>query len=117
MQKSVLMDMASSNVIMMETLIYAMASFFILLALDVYAAKSIGDRRRPAYRALRIHKQIAFFIVAVVTAVIAILCFAIDLSVSRSTLTYFGLPYFMAVIYYMVKVFRRVRSEIRRRQF
>lgn len=116
MQESVLMDMANSNVIMMETLIYTMASIFILLALDVYAAKSIGDRRRPAYKALRIHKQVAFFVVGVVTVVIAILCLAFDLSVSRSTLTYFGLPYFMAVVYYMVKVFRRVRSEIRRRR-
>ena len=116
MQQSIITDIANSDVIMMETLIYAIASFFILILLDFYAAKKIGDRRRPAYKALRIHKSIAFFIVAVVTAVIAILCLFMDLSVSRATLTYFGLPYFRAVVYYMVKVFRRVRSEIRRRR-
>lgn len=114
--ESVLMDIATSNVIMMETLIYAMASVIFLLLLDVYAAKSIGDRRRPAYKALRIHKQIAFFVVAVVTAVIGLLCFFTDFTVTRGTLTYFGLPYFIAVLYYMVKVFRRARSEVRRRR-
>lgn len=110
-------QIASSDVIMMETLIYAVASFFILVLVDLYAAKSIGDRQRPAYKALRIHRQIAFFIVALATAIIAILCLAADLSVTRGTLTYFGLPFFMAVVYYMIKVFRRVRSEVRRRKF
>ena len=113
---SILDDIASSNVIMMETLIYAMASIVILLLLDAYAARAIGDRRRPAYKALRIHKQVSFFIVAVVTAVIAILCLFVGLEVTRSTLTYFGLPYFITVIYFMVKVFRRARSETRRRR-
>lgn len=110
-------QIANSSVIMMETLIYAVASFFILVLVDMYAAKSIGGRERPAYKSLRIHKQIAFFIVAIVTAVISILCLAADLSVTRGTLTYFGLPFFMAVVYYMTKVFRRVRSEVRRRKF
>ncbi len=115
-EQSIINDIANSNVIMTETLMYALASFFILVLLDVYAAKGIGDRRRPAYKALRIYKSIAFFIVAVVTAAVAILCLGLDWSVTRGTLTYFGLPYFIAVIFYMVKVFRRVSSEKRRRK-
>ena len=69
METSILDQVASSQVILMETIIYAMASVIILLLLDMYAVRSIGDRRRPAYKALRIHKQVAFFIVAVVPSV------------------------------------------------
>ena len=88
----------------------------LVLLLDMYAVRSIGDRRRPAYKALRIHKQVAFFIVAVVTAAIGIACLFFDWTVTRGTLTYFGLPYFMTIVYYMTKVFRRTRSEARRRK-
>ncbi|MBQ9932802.1 MAG: hypothetical protein IJO69_03085 [Ruminiclostridium sp.] len=116
METSILDQVASSQVIMMETLIYAAATVFILLLLDFYAAKSIGDRRRPAYKALRIHKQVAFFIVAVVTAAIGIATLFFDWTVTRGTLTYFGLPYFVTIVYFMVKVFRRARSEVRRRR-
>lgn len=115
-EQSIINDVANSSVIMTETLIYALAAFFILLLLDFYAAKGIGDRRRPAYQALRIYKSVSFFVVAVVTAVIALLCLLLDWSVTRGTLTYFGLPYFIVVIFYMVKVFRRVSSEKRRRK-
>ncbi|MBP3318791.1 MAG: hypothetical protein J6K94_02195 [Ruminiclostridium sp.] len=116
MQDSILNDVASTNVIMTETLIYAMVSIFVLVLLDFYAMRSIGDRRRPAYKALRPYRTIAFFLVAVVTFAIAIACMGFDWTVTRGTLTYFGIPYFMAVIYYMVKVFRRTRSEVRRRK-
>ncbi len=116
MQESILDQVASSQVVMMETLIYAAATVIILLVLDAYAMRSIGDRRRPAYKALRIHKQVSFFIVAVVSAAIGIACFFFGWTVTRGTLTYFGLPYFMTIVYYMTKVFRRTRSEARRRK-
>lgn len=116
MQESILDQVASSQVIMMETLIYAAVTIIILLLLDAYAMRSIGDRRRPAYKSLRIYKQISFFIVAVVTAAIAIACLFFHWEVTRGTLTYFGLPYYITVIFYMVKVFRRTRSEARRRK-
>jgi EamA domain-containing membrane protein RarD len=116
METSILDQVATSQVIMMETIIYAMATVIILLLLDMYAVRSIGDRRRPAYKALRIHKQVAFFIVAVVTAAIGIACLFFGWTVTRGTLTYFGLPYFVTIVYYMVKVFRRTRSEVRRRK-
>lgn len=116
MQESILDQVASSQVVMMETLIYAAVTIVILLALDAYAVRSIGDRRRPAYKSLRFYKQISFFVVAVVTAAIAIACLFFNWEVTRGTLTYFGLPYYITVIFYMVKVFRRARSEVRRRK-
>ena len=42
MQQSIITDIANSDVIMMETLIYAIASFFILLLLDFYAPTQTG---------------------------------------------------------------------------
>lgn len=108
--------MADSNVIMMELTIYVVASIFIIVLIDAYAAKKLGDRRRPSYQSLKVHKAVAFLIIGFFSVIIGILCLFKDLSVSRYTLTYFGLPYFLALVYYMVKVFRRVRSEARRRR-
>ena len=116
MNESTVAAIATSDVIMMDVMIYAIASILIVALLDAYAAKKIGDRRRPAYQALKTHKALTFLIIAVFTLVIGVLCMVKDLSVSRYTLTYFGLPYFIALVYYMVKVFRRVRSEARRRR-
>ena len=93
---------AVSSVIMTDVMIYVVGSLLIIALLDFYALKKIGDKRRPAYQELK---------------VIGVLCMFKDLTVSRYTLTYFGLPYFLALVYYMVKIFRRVRSEERRRRF
>lgn len=116
MNESTVVAIANSNTILMEITIYIVASIFIIALLDLYAAKKIGDRRRPAYLELKPHKSIAFLIVGIFSVIIGGLCIFKDLSVSRYTLTYFGLPYFLAIVYYMVKVFRRVRSESRRRR-
>ena len=37
-------EVATSSVIMTEVIIYAVASIVILLLMDLYAAKSIGDK-------------------------------------------------------------------------
>ena len=116
MNQSAVTTIATSNVIMMDIMIYAVASILIVALIDFYALKRIGDKRRPAYQALKVHKSVTFLIIGAFTAVIGVLCIFKDLSVSRYTLTYFGLPYFIALVYYMVKVFRRVRSEARRRR-
>ena len=47
---------------------------------------------------------------------IGILCmYNEDFSVTRSTLTYFGVPYFVGLVYYLLKMLRRVRSVQKRR--
>ena len=51
------------------------------------------------------------------TVIIGVICLYNDqFSVTRSTLTYFGLPYFIAVFYYLIKMLRRVRSVQKRRK-
>jgi small-conductance mechanosensitive channel len=104
---------ANSSVIMMEIIIYFVVSFFLLILMDWYAGKKIGNKNRMGYKILRIPKVIALFIITIFTLVIGVLCLWKDLTVSRYTLTYFGLPYFLALVYYMVKMLRRVRSETR----
>ena len=61
MNESTVTAIATSNVIMMEIMVYAVASIIIVALLDFYAVKKIGDKRRPAYQALKAHKAVSFF--------------------------------------------------------
>ena len=106
-------EVATSSVIMTEVIIYAVAS---ILLMDLYAAKSIGDKTSMEYKILRIPRYVALFIICGFTVVIGILCmYNEDFSVTRSTLTYFGVPYFVGLVYYLLKMLRRVRSVQKRR--
>lgn len=114
---TILEDVANSQVIMMEVLIYGVASIVLILLMDLFAAKAIGDRQSMEYKILKIPRFVSIFIVCMFTVIIGVICLYNDqFSVSRSTLTYFGLPYFIAVFYYLVKMLRRVRSVQKRRK-
>ena len=111
-------DIANNQVIMMEVLIYCVPSLIILFLMDLYAAKRIGDKRKLGYKILRIPKIISMFIIVIFTFVVGMIClYNTDFSVTRSTLTYFGIPYFLALFYYLIKMLRRVRAETKGRQF
>ena len=111
-------DIASSEVIMMELLVYCVPSLVILYLMEFYAAKRIGDKRHLGYKILRIPKFISMVIIVGFTFVMGMLClYKADFSVTRSTLTYFGIPYFAALFYYLIKMLRRVRAETKGRQF
>lgn len=113
--KNVLEDIASSQVIMVEVVIYCIASILILLLMDWYAAKRIGNKLSMGYKVLRIPKYVSFMIICGFTVIVGILCMYSDFSVTRRVLTYFGLPYFIALVYYLVKMLRRVKSETKGR--
>ena len=111
---TILEDVANSQVIMMEVLIYGVASIVLILLMDLFAAKAIGDRQSMEYK---IPRFVSIFIVCMFTVIIGVICLYNDqFSVTRSTLTYFGLPYFIAVFYYLIKMLRRVRSVQKRRK-
>ena len=113
---TILEDVANSQVIMMEVLIYGVASI-VLILMDLFAAKAIGDRQSMEYKILKIPRFVSIFIVCMFTVIIGVICLYNDqFSVTRSTLTYFGLPYFIAVFYYLIKMLRRVRSVQKRRK-
>ncbi len=95
---TILEDVANSQVIMMEVLIYGVASIVLILLMDLFAAKAIGDRQSMEYKILKIPRFVSIFIVCMFTVIIGVICLYNDqFSVTRSTLTYFGLPYFIAV--------------------
>ena len=109
-------DIASSDVIMWEVIVYFVASLLILFIMDWYASFKIGGKTRPGYIALKGHRGIAVMIMAAFTVIIGMLCLMTDFTCSRGTLTSFGLPYLVALVYYMVKMFRRVRAETKGRR-
>ena len=114
---NILKDIASPDVIMIEVLIYWIASFLIILLIDWYAAKKIGNKRRPGYQILKGPKMLAILIVSMFTAVIGVLCLVKGFSCTRGTLTYFGMPYLIGCLYFLVKVLRRVKAETQGRGF
>ncbi len=113
---TILEDIAGPDAIMIEVLIYWFASLLIILIMDWYAAKKIGGRKRMGYQVLRPHKSIAIMVFTVFTVVIGILCLMRGFSCTRRVLSYFGLPYLISLLYYMVKMFRRVRAETKGRR-
>ena len=110
-------DIASSDVIMWEVIIYFVVSLLILFIMDWYASYKIGGKNRPGYIALKGHRGISVLIMAAFTAGVGMLCLMRGFTCTRGTLSYFGLPYLLALLYYMVKMFRRVRAETKGRRF
>lgn len=108
-------DIASPDVILMEVILYCIGSLLILLLIDGYAVKKLGGRQRLGYQMLRGYRGISILVVFGFTAAIAALCLMLDFSCTRGTLSYFGMPYLIAVMFYMVKAFRRVYSETKGR--
>ena len=109
-------DIASSDVIMWEVIIYFVVSLLILFIMDWYASYKIGGKNRPGYIALKGHRGISVLIMAAFTAGVGMLCLMRGFTCTRGTLSYFGLPYLLALLYYMVKMFRRVRAETKGRR-
>lgn len=112
---TVVQETASPDVILMEVMLYCVCSLVILLLLDHYAAKKLGGRQRLGYRMLRGYRGVSLLIIFGFSAVMAGLALMLDFSCTRGTLSYFGLPYLIALLFYMVKAFRRVYSETKGR--
>ena len=110
-------DVANNQVIMMELVLYAIISIVLILLMDLWAGKVIGNKQSMVYKVLRIPKYISLFIICGFTVIVGIMClYNQDFSVTRSTLTYFGVPYFIGLFYYLIKMLRRVRSVQKRRK-
>ena len=85
---TILEDVANSQVIMMEVLIYGVVSIVLILLMDLFAAKAIGDRQSMEYKILKIPRFVSIFIVCMFTVIIGVICLYNDqFSVTRSTLT------------------------------
>lgn len=113
---NVLQDIAGTQVIMVEIVIYCFASLLILALMNWYAAKRIGNRRAMGYQVLKVPRFVSVAIICGFTVVIGILCMTIKLEVTRQVLTYFGVPYFIALAYYLMQMLRRVKAETKGRK-
>lgn len=107
----VLSETVHVNAVLSELFTYAVFSLVIIFLMDRYAAKKIGGRKTAGYRALNMPRHISLYIIYGFTLVIALLYMYTDFSVSRGTLSFFGIPYFIGLFYYLMKMLQRVKAE------
>jgi len=98
------------EVVLIDVAIYFAISLGWYGLLDLIARKRLGGSATPGYQALRFPKFISLAVVSAVSIVLGIL-FMGGLTVKASTSTYFGIPYFVMWVFYMVCVMRRLRAE------
>ena len=113
-ESTILTEIASPDVIMMEVLIYCAASIAILMLMSTFAKKKLGGERALAYQSLTGIRTLAVLLICGFTFVVGMLCLTQEFTCSRGTLTYFGLPYFLALMFYMFQMIGRVRAESKR---
>lgn len=106
---------ASSSEVLANMGMYFIISVAFFMILDFYAKKKIGGKRMLGYKILRMPRFFSLVFVSAYTIVIFLLAQFEIISVSYSTLTYLGLPYFIAWIFFLVNVLRRVRAETKGR--
>lgn len=109
--KAVLTEIVPTNAILIELFTYALFSLALILMMDWYAAKKIGGRDKMGYKVLSMPRHISLYLIYGFTLVIALLCMYTDFTVTRGALSYFGIPYFMGLTYYLMQMLRRVKSE------
>jgi hypothetical protein len=102
--------LASSSVIATDIVIYAFASLVLLQLVDFYAKKKLGGKDQTSFKMLRLPKWISLVVVSVFSLGIMIAT-RFGFSVTASTLTYFGIPYFAVWFFFIVAVLRRIRAE------
>ena len=110
-------DVANNQVIMMELVLYAIISIVLILLMDLWAGKVIGNKQSMEYKVLRIPKYISLFIICGFTVIVgSCVLYNQDFSVTRSTLTYLGCRTSSGCSTYLIKMLRRVRSVQKRRK-
>ena len=109
--KALLNEIVPTSTILMELFTYALFSLGLILLMDWYAAKKLGGKDKMGYKVLTIPRHVSLYLIYGFTLVIALLCMYTDFSVTRGTLSYFGIPYFMGLTYYLMQMLRRVKAE------
>ena len=111
-----LLEAANSQVIMTEVVIYAIISILLILLMDAWVAEPL-ETKLDEYKVLKIPGTFPpLYHCGVYRGDRPLCMYNNEFSVTRGTLTYFGLPYFIALFYYLIKMLRRVRSVQKRRK-
>lgn len=113
---NIVQEIASSEVILTEIMLYCVVSLLIFFLMDLYAARKLGSRAHLGYQALRGIRGLSLIVIFGFTALIAGLCLMKGFTCTRGTMSYFGLPYLVALTFCMVNTFRRVYAETKARR-
>ena len=104
-------DIATADVILMELLIYCAMSLILISLMNMYAVRKLGGKDALGYKVLRLSRFISLSMVGVYTLVLSYWTRFGGLEVSRQTLIFLGLPYFIIWSFYLMNILRRVRAE------
>ena len=108
---AVLSETVPGNAVLAELFTYAFFSLVLIFLMDRYAAKKIGGRDKAGYKVLNMPRHISLYLIYGFTLAVTLLCMYTDFSVSRGTLSFFGIPYFIGLFYYLMKMLQRVKAE------
>lgn len=103
-------EMVPSMVIMIDMGVYWLISVAVFAIMDLYARKKIGGKQMLGYKVLRMAKFLALIIVSAYTIVLIVIAMN-GFTVTNNVLTYLGLPYFIAWIFFLINMLRRVKAE------
>jgi len=106
-------DRMPADVIYMDVFFYWVMTMGVVLGADFFAKRRLG-KSSLGYKALKIPRYTSYLIASVATILLVVGILA-DMSVNQQMLTFFGVPYFVAWVYYLVSVFRRIKAERVRR--
>jgi hypothetical protein len=110
------MDMVvPSSVLATDLGIYWVISMIFFWLMDLYASKKLGGKRMLGFKVLRLPKFFAMVFVSGYTIVLILISMRGFLEFTRSTMTYLGLPYFIAWVFFLVNVLRRIKAETKGR--
>ncbi|MDR3072221.1 MAG: hypothetical protein LBU41_01885 [Clostridiales Family XIII bacterium] len=104
--------LASTDVIMMDMMIYWILSIVLFQIMDFFAKKKLGGKNHEGYKVLRIPKFLAMSFVSLYAMGMLIYCFIKkDFTVSAQTLTFLGVPFYTAWVFFLINMLRRLRAE------
>ena len=105
-------EIATSNSIMFEMGTFWIFSILFISIIDYYAAKKLGGKRMLAYKILRMPRFFSLVFVSAYTIVFFVMCMS-EVSIKYTTLTFLGIPYFVAWMFFFINVVRRIKAEKR----
>ena len=103
--------MVSSNVVLVDMVVYWILSMLVIFAIDFYERWRLGGTKELGYLVLRIPRFITMVVVTAITIVFCIFFWQSGREISYSTETFLGIPYFAMWVFFLVCVFRRIRAE------
>lgn len=104
------MEVATSSTIMFEMGTYWVFSILFIGALDYYASRKLGGRRMLSYKILRVPRFFTLVFVSAYTIVFFVMSM-MEISIEYSIFLFCGIPYFVAWIFFLVNVMRRIKAE------